>query len=672
MIIMAINGLWYVMMVYIFPVVFDLYATFNPDTCFWCVGDDDSADMAPGNLGGSSRRQLGGAAVPQVCQAELLPEGDVCKMNSTELEAAANMLADRNSTDNYWQQCEACLNKKDDIPADDTFIYTVMFIAIGWIVALNQAFIVLNLARRMRRVLEFNGALDDDNIVELLKKLQKDLLPRNRAAAMAAQIQDKLARRISRDNGGRENDTDDVHADSDDLHTVNLEDDDDDDEEADKKMIFRHNDELKDSDDILSIKTFGWLMFVSMTWQLVIDFYVSFYWVHMAQRVPKAFGVESMLEGHYAQQLGLHVLIIAPVVFTLYLLMVTTRQLALLRGVLHLDEDAVSDVLQHMDRVRDIRARIRDTLSQSKPNRTKKDVKKAKALLAKAELGELVLLQQLAKRTMKERLTRVQMMEMVRDNENVTISTKKLRKYLDRSAAAAFLLESRADQATAMTAKTLEFDESSGDSSDTIEAWDFSTLIVRKLADIIGQAAEMCAPPEDLEAFQAKITALDSVDDDMIDYGQRLSQAKLLFKQTDKDGSGGVSRNELYGALKRFRVMITKSEFKDIFRVIDPDQSYTMSLDEWVDFMMASDADFEAQTLEADQVRQQMNAKKGNNLGQLAGEGAGFLMGATVGGLVGGVVGKVENVVDGTLDLVGDGLDTVGLGFVAVRSLRCV
>jgi hypothetical protein len=348
----------------------------------------------------------------------------------------------------------------------------------------------------------------------------------------------------------------------------------------------------KTSNDVLSLKTFDALMFVSMSWQLIVDFYFSFYWVHMAQRVPKAFGREGIADGDGVKQLMLHAAIVAPVVMTLYLLMITTRQIALLKGVLHLDEDSVGSVLTHMDRVASIRRRIRDTLANMKGKKHKKDVKSAKAMLTKVELGELAVLQQLAQRKMTERITRQEVADILNSNENLSIKKKSLNRFLDRDSAKAFELKSRAEQATALTATTLKI-AGSGDADDTIEMWEFSKLVVRKAAEKLLHATEMCASPEDVKALRAKITALDSVDDEMIDYSERLSQAKSLFKETDKDGSGGVSRNELYGALKRFRVPITKPDFKAIFRVIDPDQSNTMSMSEWVDFMMASDADFE-------------------------------------------------------------------------------
>ena len=41
---------------------------------------------------------------------------------------------------------------------------------------------------------------------------------------------------------------------------------------------------------------------------------------------------------------------------------------------------------------------------------------------------------------------------------------------------------------------------------------------------------------------------------------------------------------------------ITKKEFREVFRVIDPDQTGSMNLEEWVDFMTSSDAAIDKKT----------------------------------------------------------------------------
>ena len=80
--------------------------------------------------------------------------------------------------------------------------------------------------------------------------------------------------------------------------------------------------------------------------------------------------------------------------------------------------------------------------------------------------------------------------------------------------------------------------------------------------------------------------------------GRRFSQfevarAKGLFRMADKGGDGQISRNEMFAMLKQVKVPITKKHFKSIFRVMDPDQSHQIEMDEWLNFMLATDEDLE-------------------------------------------------------------------------------
>ena len=75
-----------------------------------------------------------------------------------------------------------------------------------------------------------------------------------------------------------------------------------------------------------------------------------------------------------------------------------------------------------------------------------------------------------------------------------------------------------------------------------------------------------------VKAFKTKLTDLDSVDNDRLEYCRQLARCKGVFRQVDRDNSGDIERNELYGGLRRYKVPITRDEFKHIFRVIDPDQ----------------------------------------------------------------------------------------------------
>ena len=84
--------------------------------------------------------------------------------------------------------------------------------------------------------------------------------------------------------------------------------------------------------------------------------------------------------------------------------------------------------------------------------------------------------------------------------------------------------------------------------------------------------------------------ALDSIDDGMMESAEFITQTKAVFRASDRDKSGEVSKNELFQALRKFKVAITSKEYNQVFRVIDPDQSHQLTLEEWVDFMICTDA----------------------------------------------------------------------------------
>jgi hypothetical protein len=64
--------------------------------------------------------------------------------------------------------------------------------------------------------------------------------------------------------------------------------------------------------------------------------------------------------------------------------------------------------------------------------------------------------------------------------------------------------------------------------------------------------------------------------------------------------------------------------------MIDPDQSGDLEMDEWLNFMMASDDDLEQVALDAAIVQQVTNAKKGTELSTVLGEGVGLFLGEFV------------------------------------------
>ena len=104
--------------------------------------------------------------------------------------------------------------------------------------------------------------------------------------------------------------------------------------------------------------------------------------------------------------------------------------------------------------------------------------------------------------------------------------------------------------------------------------------------------------------------------------------------------------------------------------MIDPDQSGELEMNEWIDFMIASDDDLELAMGEATTKEHKNNAAKGTGLHTLLGEGAGLFLGGTAGKLVDVVVDQVEHVSHATVGVVGKSMDTVGLSAVRKEILH--
>lgn len=230
-----------------------------------------------------------------------------------------------------------------------------------------------------------------------------------------------------------------------------------DDAETDHIMTFKSSG--KNSNSIMSLKNFETLMFLTQFFQLVMDFYFGFYVVHMIQRVPKVYIADGLFDSNTFEQLVLHLFLFLPVFLMLYVLMMMTRKMSLLIGVLHLKDEAVAEVLEHMELVKTIRRRITDCLTKTKVVRGKPKPKDAEAMLEKAERGEVAILLELAEKENFEsaRVTRKEMRHMMKaKKEDMTLTLEDLDVFLDRAAYRAYLLESEVDKKTHQQARTLE------------------------------------------------------------------------------------------------------------------------------------------------------------------------------------------------------------------------
>ena len=639
--IMVINAVWWVSIVGLLP-VFGYESAVDEAACW--PNCDESA-------GGSQRRQLGGAG-PEPCRARL--DGDTCTFGGPEdLDSALDAL--RSNTTGYWAQCEACeaSQKTDDLPMHLTRFWCVFYGVVGWVFALMQAGVLAALNARMRKILEFVDPKPyrPENIVDLLEKLQKQVIGTKPVSSNSYTDEDSDQKTIVSTSG-------ELHH----RHLVNIQGQADD---AEADHIIKFNSEAKqgkgrDANDVMSKKNFETLMFVTQLCQLVIDFYFSFYFVHMRFRVGMAFedGAENLVP-----KLLLHAFELSPVLVMFYLLMATTRKISVLYAVLHLDEDAVSFVIEHMEKIKNLRKRIQDTLTSTTVVAGTADPEGAAALLANAEKGELALLtdiQDNPKDYADGRIKTSQMLELrtKHDNGGITITDAHVSSFVDRNAFKAFKLKTNRERATAQTAKTLDVSEDGEPGDDSVELREFCSFVLRFTADAALLATERegsteAAGSRQVAAFQEKVAALTNVDEKMLASAQALADAKACFRMTDADGGGTISKQELYSTLRRFKVPMTKKEFAMIFRVIDPDQSGKMDMDEWIDFMMGSDVDLMLDHADAQQTEAQKSAALADQgyVSSLAGGMTGLVLGDAVGQMVtdavDGAAGAVSGVIPG-------------------------
>lgn len=555
-------------------------------------------------------------------------------------------------------------------------VYLAVFAMCGWLVVLLQSFVNHSISRRLTHVLALHDATKDEHLPVLL-----------------AQYQEKLRNRLNRRLTATDDDEEDGQ---DEGSTLIIETTVGklhhrrcipmpgaaDEPDSDHVMVFRKSN--KNSNDILSIRSSEALMFFAQFFQLIIDFHFGFYVVHMQQRVPYAFEVyatvfsptvlslvravyradkcvackhlvrafvlivrgllltRERLGGHMLSRFVVHVVTVLPFLVMMYLLMMMTRKLSLLVAVLHLNDEAVSDVLEHMEVVKTIRRRIQITLRHTKIVRGAANPQKAEEMLERAKKGELAVLSDLSQRDdlRTGRITRKEIAELLFSGDaadNLSVTPADVAEFMDRKAYAAYVLESKADQATAQTARTLA--SAADEQDDSIALSELSSYLVRYIAEVLHDAQELSPKARVVNRFKKLVTALDSVDDAALQYAQDLALCKHVFRATDADNSGLISSHELRSSLRRYKISVSQAEFKQIFRVIDPDQSKTMSMDEWIDFMMATEENLELQTQEATEMLQKTNAAKGDSLEVYVSEGAGVFLGARAGHFIGGVVG---------------------------------
>ena len=88
--------------------------------------------------------------------------------------------------------------------------------------------------------------------------------------------------------------------------------------------------------------------------------------------------------------------------------------------------------------------------------------------------------------------------------------------------------------------------------------------------------------------FGIKVAHEQGRDPDEITSGE---VAKYAFQTIDKDGGGTLDYHELRDGLPQFGIFLKKDDFKQVCRLIDPDQDKSLDLKEWLNFMQATDDD---------------------------------------------------------------------------------
>ena len=620
MLIMGMNGLWWLTIKFGLP-VFGMDGTPDDHICLF------EADLCGATATHRRLRAVAAATTaPAACRAEQLRAscrvtllGGSCPNSTNGLEQALTRMHS-NMTVADWGKCGATgPAAHEDISSSATRTWLIVFVMIGWVVVFLQAAIVINIGIRMNRLLVYTrnneAEAEDKHVVELLESLQKAHLKHERdqkqmdtdmhchGSTITTGITDpndrfdEIREAISPRSRGNEeaivSAIEDSHAHK---HLITL--DHDNDDETDHIMLFKEAN--RTSNDVMSIGAYETLMFLTQFFQLVIDFYLGFYVVHMRLRIPVAFGHTSMMDGAFGSQLMFHLVIWLPVVLMLYLLMLTTRNISLLNGVLHLNEDAVSEVLQYMERIKNMRNRIRNTLSAAMLVNSSKSAGGARTMLENATKGEVAILRLLEQRPAHERISAADMHRMIKEYPDcVDLKAKGLDLFMGRASFRAYVLLAPVHQATAQTARTLEFEEGTERDSDTIEVREFCAYLVRLLAEIIDRSLAMSLVPASVNTFRKSISCLLCVDDDMLAGARELARVKALFRATDTDRSGEITKTELYAALRKFKVPITKDEFRQLFRVIDLDQTRSLSMTEWIDFMCCDDSALDQQTKDA-------------------------------------------------------------------------
>ena len=214
------------------------------------------------------------------------------------------------------------------------------------------------------------------------------------------------------------------------------------------------------------------------------------------------------------------------------------------------------------------------------------------------------------------RVTRKQAMEMLEAQETQT-DVAELVKFLSREAFQDYTERSPARKQTAQTAKSLRISKTSPD-DDSILVKEFGTFLTRAIAEVVNVAGECGATWDEIKTFEEEVLNFGAITHNEFVQARRTARSKSLFYHMSH-GAEEVTHKQLRKGLKRYRVPISKQEFNFIIPVMDPDQTKSITLEEWLDFAMSTDDSLVQQVLNSEQRRREANAMKGGSQGGLVG-----------------------------------------------------
>ena len=550
-------------------------------------------------------------------------------------------------------------------PTDEVVLLVLSSIGAAVVLMLMQNWIARSLKHRLHLLLKYSGAKHKDDAIPLLAKLEQKFEKIentfSNAKAMPSfqqlgspneTVEDGVTSTTSNGSGTESPRGDGASPRRIVKHktVIRLPDDDADDPALDHPLGKAHkftddeaqHDKLrpvlhftghyegKTSRDIMRPTSLRFIMWLTRMIQLVNCFYIGFYACHVQiivnraewQLFDRAEGAVQGI-GTLLSLFAVHLALVFPCIYIAWeLLPATIRQLSLVGGVLYLNEHAVTRVIAHMEHMANMRNRITKTLLASSFIRSKPDTKKGRAALASVE-GERVIMSRISetKHGPDARITRHDMRKVL--GEQVTKRTKMsvLRNFLDRDGHERLVAEREDDVVgdesavgTIDTATTMVLVQ--GDrgydldaEGDNILVTEFQRFLLRSVADACNEASEHGISEDDIMELECSVEDQNITQSD-VDHARLEAKAKSMFYSVDKDHSGGVSKEELWKACRKYRIPITGADLNLLFRLIDPDQSGSISVDEWMSFVFSTDEGIAKRARLARDIEMKKNASK--------------------------------------------------------------